>query len=364
MAIRLSVRGPGAEEPTDLDFDQSRVRIGRGAHCDVRLPRPTVSAVHAMVLLDRDRYYVVDVGSTNGTTLADTTLVTERRKLIRTGDVIGIGGFEIRFQAGVAVLKPHSQERTVAAARQLARQVMTAGGLELRNPSLVVLGGPQQGERFEIPPAPATLRIGRSEDCDVPLVDGEVSREHVEVEVGVEGVTVRDLGGKNPIRIGDREVSRGRLHDRDELVVGSTVLVFEEPVEAFLRVMAERPEAETERSAVVAPSPAARSSSGEEDLADGAADEADGSRTAKIGAGEGAERQPSTAPGSASTGSASGNVGGEAKGEGEAREQPGTAPTPRRAGRRWGTPGSEVAVLLVGALALAACVAALVWLFR
>ncbi len=334
MAIRLSVRPRGEAEATDLDFDQGRVRIGRAASCDVRLPDPSVSAVHAMVELDRDRYYVLDLGSTNGTALNGEPLVAERRRLLRSGDLLSIGSIEVRFQAGVAMLSPYTKERTVAAARRLARHVMEVGGLELRPPALVVLSGPQQGERFTVPPAPATLLIGRAEECDVVLVDGEVSRRHAELEVGPEGVTVRDLGGKNRLCVGDRQVvSRARLHDRDELLVGSTALVFDEPLEAFLREMAERPEVETTRTSLPPAEPSAASAVVEPPP-----------RREEIAS----EADPEPAP---------------VEGLGADWVEPEPAPEGGRE-RRAGSAGSEIAVLLVGALALAACVAALLWLFR
>jgi pSer/pThr/pTyr-binding forkhead associated (FHA) protein len=328
MAIRLTVTPPGGQTATELDFDQERVRSGRGAMCDVRLPALAVSAVHAMVTLDRDRYYVVDLGSTNGTTINGEALVVDRRKLLRSGDTIGISGFELRIQAGVAMLSPHCQERTVAAARQLARQVME-GGSGLRRPAIVVLSGPQAGDRFELPPAPARLVIGRDEESDVVLVDGEASRRHAEIEISVEGVTIRDLGGKNPVMIGEREVTEARLHDRVEFLVGSTALALDEPVEAFLRDLAERPESDT-----LSPPP--------ERAVDADPDEPQASPEPTSPDLESSDEHPSVELSEI---------------EPELLEQPRTT-------RRHSSTGSEIAVLLVGALALAACVAALVWLFR
>ena len=55
MAIRLTVKPLGGGKSTELTFDQQRIRIGRGAMCDLRLPHRAVSSVHAMILLDKDR---------------------------------------------------------------------------------------------------------------------------------------------------------------------------------------------------------------------------------------------------------------------------------------------------------------------
>jgi pSer/pThr/pTyr-binding forkhead associated (FHA) protein len=340
MAIRLTVLAPGGGEAAALDFDQTRIRIGRGAMCDVRLPELTVSAVHAMVFLDRDRYYVTDLGSTNGTEVNGERLVVDRRKLLRSGDTIRVARFEIRFQAGVAMLSAHSQERTLDAARRLARHIVASGGADFGPAALVVLGGPQDGERFELPPPPARIVIGRAPECDFVLEDGEVSRRNVELEVSDEGVRLRDLGGKNAPRVGGRDVTDVRLRDRDEVMVGATVLVLDEPLEGFLRDLGERPEAETEPAE---PRPASK---------DEPASTADHARAAPV-----AERAQAPDP----------------PPEGDEQDRPSApsgkrqqvpTPQPGQPRRPSSSRGTEIAVLLVGALALAACVGALVWLFR
>lgn len=246
MAIGLTVHPPHREELSELTFEQQRVRIGRGAMCDLHVPHRAVSSVHAMIFLESDRYLLVDPGSTNGTTLNGEMLVIERRKLLRSGDVIGVAGFEIVFRAGAAMVSHDFRDRTAAVARQLARHVMLADGGELRSAAFVVLAGPQAGKRFEISPAPCAMSIGRSDDNDIVLDDRDASRRHLELDVAPEGVVARDLGGKNSLLVNDQEVQQHRLKDRDELLVGSTRLVFDEPVEAYLRELAQLPDARIE----------------------------------------------------------------------------------------------------------------------
>jgi hypothetical protein len=70
-------------------------------------------------------------------------------------------------------------------------------------------------------------RVGRSEECEVFLVDPSVSRVHAIIEVdGVEPV-VRDLGSTNGTFVNGERVGARALHDGDELVFGNTVLRFE-----------------------------------------------------------------------------------------------------------------------------------------
>lgn len=365
MAIRLTVRHPSGHDLTELTFDQQRVRIGRGTGCDLRIPHPTVSVEHAMVLLEGDRYYLVDVGSANGTTLGGGVIVFQRRKLLRSGDVIGVADFEIEFRAGVPMLSHHSQDRTAAAARNLA-QGMLAGDEKLGRSSLVVANGPQAGQRFALADPPSTMTVGRALESDITLVDGEVSRRHLELEILAEGVFVKDLGGRNPLKINERPVTAQRLHDRDELLVGSTTLIFDDPVEAYIQELARLPEEAT------GPIPTIERPGAEDHQAPKTRRE---SVDDALAGGEVAEAGPAAAGGSTRPTPA---VAGPRREDHPADDNEITAPPPPSHGRSapeapaepsaprpFGlSAGSEIAILFVGLLALAACVAALVWIFR
>ncbi len=69
--------------------------------------------------------------------------------------------------------------------------------------------------------------IGRRPTNDITLEDPFVSRAHAEV-VGLEdgSFEVCDVGGKWPVRVNERLVSRQRLQDGDRIQVGSSTLVF------------------------------------------------------------------------------------------------------------------------------------------
>jgi hypothetical protein len=69
--------------------------IGRLPDCEVPLSDPKASRHHAQVRRGPDGYRLVDLGSTNGTTLNGAT-VTDH--LLRDGDTIGVGNTSIRFE--------------------------------------------------------------------------------------------------------------------------------------------------------------------------------------------------------------------------------------------------------------------------
>ena len=64
---------------------------------------------------------------------------------------------------------------------------------------LQVVGGPDAGR--SIPLGQGTHVIGRGSDVTVRLEDPDVSRRHVEVEVGSGSITVADLGSTNGSRL-------------------------------------------------------------------------------------------------------------------------------------------------------------------
>ncbi len=240
MGVRLIVRpkeepepGASAEVAWPFEFEQERVLLGRGAGADVALPDRGVSTRHASIRLESSaRAVLIDHGSTNGTRVNGQALIAERPRVLRDGDSLDIGPFRIEVRLGVPVAAPTSRERTVSLARRILEQQF---GGELRRPRLVILNGPRKGTELSIPPPPAQRRIGRAENSDLFLDDADASREHAELLVDLDGVILRDLGSKNGLEIGGRRFHERRLKDRDEVVIGATVVVFEDPTDQLLR---------------------------------------------------------------------------------------------------------------------------------
>lgn len=256
MGIRLHVvpssRVPGPKDasatPTRWEFAQPRVVIGRAAGSDVVLPHPSASARHASIEADGPRYTIVDHGSLNGTWVNGRRLAPDRRTPLRDGDQIVIGLFELLFEANVAVRDVASREHTSALARRLLRELRSVE--PGRGPRLTLTNGPARGRVFELPPPPARLVVGRDEGAaDIVVPDGDASRKHAEVVIDAEGVTVRDIGSKNGLFVGEQKVVERRLTDRDELRIGATVLLFEDaatPSLASIEAMDEEPVAPPE----------------------------------------------------------------------------------------------------------------------
>lgn len=246
MGFRLVVRSGWGSESGDVsyEFDQTRIVIGRGAGAEVRLPHRAVSEKHATIRVQGTGYAIVDEGSTNGTRVNGARVAPARPKLLKNGDVIGIGGFELAFEAGFAISENTTADRTAALARRLLREALGGESGAVTHPRLLIVEGAQAGTALELPPPPARLLVGRGESCDLVLRDADASREHAEIVRDLDGVLIRDLGSKNGIVVNGRPARERRLRDGDQVVIGATTCAFEEPADRALEALAEEEDVE------------------------------------------------------------------------------------------------------------------------
>ncbi len=93
--LRGSLRGTSSTSPKAV------IRIGRGQDCDVRFDAnidTKVSTHHAEIRFEDGTYFVIDVGSTNGTLVNGKAI---KRQKLRSGDKIDFGGEagpEVKFE--------------------------------------------------------------------------------------------------------------------------------------------------------------------------------------------------------------------------------------------------------------------------
>ena len=94
MPILLTIT-QGLQKGRELVFEQAEVNIGRTSENDLVLHDHGVSRRHARILLRDEKYYVADMGSSNGTVLNGNRLPGEQQ--LRDGDKIGVGPVEFTF---------------------------------------------------------------------------------------------------------------------------------------------------------------------------------------------------------------------------------------------------------------------------
>ncbi|WP_322821508.1 DUF3662 and FHA domain-containing protein [Chloroflexus sp.] len=101
---RASGRSSGAffllqtgNAPQALPIATTTVTIGRGLDNDIILEDTRVSRKHAQLRYRQRRFWLTDLGSTNGT-FVNNERISERA--LRDGDVVSLGGLELTFREG------------------------------------------------------------------------------------------------------------------------------------------------------------------------------------------------------------------------------------------------------------------------
>jgi predicted component of type VI protein secretion system len=93
----LEIINEGARKGTRFDIRTSLAHLGRGAHNDVAVDDDSVSDTHAKLQRRDDGWYLIDVGSTNGTYVGGSRLTGERR--LDGAPDIRLGGVKMIFHA-------------------------------------------------------------------------------------------------------------------------------------------------------------------------------------------------------------------------------------------------------------------------
>jgi hypothetical protein len=79
------------------ELDKRRMVIGRSKDCDIHIEDPNVSRRHAEIRREGATYWLIDLGSTNGT---DVNGRRSRRTKLRNGDQILVGTTALTFGEG------------------------------------------------------------------------------------------------------------------------------------------------------------------------------------------------------------------------------------------------------------------------
>ena len=78
----------GFYEGLEMSVDRDWMVIGRGRGADIVIAEPTMSRAHAAIGFDGDRFFVQDLGSTNGTRVNGSR---EQKFTLKSGDEVQLG---------------------------------------------------------------------------------------------------------------------------------------------------------------------------------------------------------------------------------------------------------------------------------
>lgn len=97
-ACLVVIYGPQLGKRYSLGGSAATLKIGRDSDSDIFLDMPDVSRKHAELRRMRDRWFVTDLLSTNGTELNGR--LTEGETLLTNGDLMNVGGVIFKYIAG------------------------------------------------------------------------------------------------------------------------------------------------------------------------------------------------------------------------------------------------------------------------
>jgi DNA-binding NtrC family response regulator len=108
-----------------------------------------------------------------------------------------------------------------------ATRILDAGAPIIRQSGggrLLIVRGPDRGESIVV--GTVTFTLGSGAGCDVPLSDPTISRRHLGVEPGPDGVMLRDLGSTNGSFVQGSRFNELTLGFGTEVTIGKTVLKY------------------------------------------------------------------------------------------------------------------------------------------
>jgi hypothetical protein len=101
ITVTARITTPNGTSEKTLSFKPGgrRMGVGRVADNDLQLEHPSVSKIHAALVMNREgTLLVADTGSTNGTFINGRRISYGEARQIEDGDVVGFGDVEVRFK--------------------------------------------------------------------------------------------------------------------------------------------------------------------------------------------------------------------------------------------------------------------------
>lgn len=235
-AILEFVQGEEKGRQVPLIFEKTV--LGRKS-ADILVRDIKVSSSHVRIEYRKQRFRLVDLGSSNGTFVRDKKIqevVLEAGEEVRIGDSV----FRIRLNPQKAaklsankslVMGTQKGGLTDLMEKEFIHADVSGDTLILRNVQkkkteytveLLVIDGPDQGKRFTFKKKQIT--IGRSK-TDLVLQDRDVSRKHAIIEISEGGqIILRDLASSNGTYVNQKRVSNCVLSPNDQVRLGGSVI--------------------------------------------------------------------------------------------------------------------------------------------
>ncbi|HTX10129.1 MAG TPA: DHA2 family efflux MFS transporter permease subunit [Solirubrobacteraceae bacterium] len=220
--------------------------VGReGADVELSDATGELSRKHARFALRDGEPVVEDLGSTNGTYVNDQRIIGAHR--LQPGDRIRLGGTTLEFSprpdlAPVARLQA-TRAREIPVDVTRVRPVPLEATQARATPpvvpgptfapsgsdgELIILSGPGAGTATAVT---GSATIGREPECDLQVLDPEVSRRHAKVVIGDARASIDDLHSANGTYVnGERILRPYTLAPGDQIQIGEATIQLSSPI--------------------------------------------------------------------------------------------------------------------------------------
>jgi len=233
---KFIVQNLKTQEEQEYELNQDNILFGRTNTCDVELPLKSISRRHAEITQDAQDFFISDLESGNGTFLNDKKLRPHEKNLLRSGDMIRIEDYEIRFLLEEdGSMEFEEDTDTDILEIRLIKKMMKALDRD-EQPSLEVLNGSLAGTRTPLPENKPEFIIGRGESCDLTISENVLSRSHAKFEPKWGGIVVNDLGSKNGTFVNNEPIQEKLLRDGDRVMLGTIKILYRNPKEVKAQI--------------------------------------------------------------------------------------------------------------------------------
>lgn len=225
MHLRIDVTPPNGQQSHSINVEQDRALVGRATFSEVRLPFPIVSSRHLELERRQGRWFLRDVGSSNGTYIEGSRIQPGDWLQITDGMEALIAGLRMRFN----YVREANVGLTLAQSGTLVRRLVQEAASKVVDDEaafIEAIEGPGTGNRVYLPDDLESTRIGHGAERPLagvtpPIVIGR-DDDRFTVEEG-------------PISVNDQPFEGSwTLESSDRIRVGNTVLVFFDPLEELL----------------------------------------------------------------------------------------------------------------------------------
>jgi ABC transport system ATP-binding/permease protein len=216
----------GRDRTEEFPLEQETAGIGRAADNELNLPYPTVSLHHARLAADASGCSIMDLGSSNGTFVNGAEIPVKVAQLLKDGDSVLIGPYELRFHAAAtAPTTGRADETILASAASVAVAARRRPGHTVVLPPVLpprlVVSTPEWSREF--PLLKDSVTIGREPDNDIVVGADVVSRHHAVLQKRDGGYLITDLGSTNGLNTFGQLVKEKLLAPGDFVCIGQSV---------------------------------------------------------------------------------------------------------------------------------------------